>query len=853
MQNRKLSAAVFLAVTSVAGAWLASNIRAADPDSITVKVDEPGAKFSPLFYGLMTEEINHAYDGGLYAELIQNRIFRNPPPRRRGLAQVDPANPPHWSVVKSDGADGSFIVDKENPVNTTALTSSLRLDSQGAGGTIGVANDGFWGIPVKPNTQYKASFYARGSDSMKGPLKLAIVSNDDATEYATATIPEIGKEWKKYTATLKTGDVKETADTQFVISTAGDKTGSVWFSLVSLFPPTYHDQPNGFRIDLMEKLAELKPTFLRFPGGNYLEGPDYEDRFNWKATIGPLEERPGHQCPWGYRSSDGLGLLEFLMWCEDLKMEPVLAVYAGLHIDGGRNIITGDELKPHVQDALDEIEYVTGDTGTTWGARRAKDGHPEPFKLTYVEIGNEDNLNNGGRTYDGRFGMFYDAIKEKYPKLQIISTIPPSLRSQRLTDLSRQPDVVDDHLYSQTAGMLRNTTRHNNASRNGPKIFMGEWASNGSGQGIPTPNLKSALSDAAFLGGLERNCDLIVMQCYAPLMVNVNPNARQWQTNLIGYDALHSFGSASFYAQKMYSNNRGDCMLPVEVNAFPAEPAAQPGTVAESLLPKGRVGVGTWSTHAEFKDMKVTVGDKVVYSVDPATAAKDWKFGQGKWNWDGDVLRQTSDDQNCRALVGDPEWTDFTYTLKARKLSGPEGFLILFHAKDGRNWVWWNVGGWGDTRTAIQRAEDGDDRELGRTQNVVVKDQQWYDVKIEVEGRQIRCYLDGQLVAERVDQSPLTPALVYANAVRDGATGEVILRVVNAEGMPRSIAVNLAGTKEVGKQAQVETLTGEPIDTNSVDNPLKVSPQKSTIDNVAANFVHEFPANSVSIIRIKAK
>ena len=793
MQNRKFSATGLLVLAVVViGWWQTSNARGADPDSIAVKVDEPGAKFSPLFYGLMTEEINHAYDGGLYAELIQNRIFRDTAGRRRGAAQVDPANPPHWSVAKAGGADGSIIIDKENPVNTTALTSSLRLDAKGGGGKIGVANDGFWGIPVKPNTQYKASFYARGSDEVKGPLTVAIESNDGATTYASATIPEIGKDWKKYTATLKTGDVKETADARFVISTAGDKTGSVWFSLVSLFPPTYHDQPNGFRIDLMEKLAELKPSFLRFPGGNYLEGPDYDDRFNWKITIGTLEERPGHQCPWGYRSSDGLGLLEFLQWCEDLKMEPVLAVYAGLHIDGGRNIVTGDALKPHVQDALDEIEYVTGDTGTTWGARRAKDGHPEPFKLTYVEIGNEDNLNNGGRTYDGRFGMFYDAIKEKYPKLQIISTIPPNLRSQRLSNLTRTPDVVDDHLYNPAVGLMRNSTRHNNASRSGPKIFMGEWASNGAGQGTPTPNLRSALGDAAFLGGLEKNCDLVVMQCYAPLMVNVNPSARQWPTNLIGYDGLHSFGSASFYAQKMYSNNRGDCMLPVEVKVARPEAPSQANVEAEPPLPKGRVGVGTWSTHAEFKDMKVTVGDKVVYSVDPATAAKDWRLGDGQWKWDGDVLRQTSDDQNCRALVGDPDWTDFTYTLKARKLSA-EGFLILFHAKDDNNWIWWNVGGWGNTRTAIG-AEGGADREFGRTQDVIVKDNQWYDVKVEVEGRKSAAIWTANWWPSEPINRPFRKRRRRRcmPSLHDDATGSVILRMVNTDDKSHTVAVNLS-------------------------------------------------------------
>ena len=218
---------------------------------------------------------------------------------------------------------------------------------------------------------------------------------------------------------------------------------------------------------------------------------------------------------------------------------------------------------------------------------------------------------------------------------------------------------------------------------------MGEWASNGNGQGVPTPNLRSALGDAAFLGGLERNSDLVIMQCYAPLMVNVNPGARQWQTNLIGYDALHSFGSASFYGQKMFSQNRGDRVLPVTVNVTRIEsvsetPAPQPQAAAPTAPAKGLVGVGTWATRAEFKDMKVTVGDKVVYSVDPAAPQKGWTLGEGQWKWDGDVLRQSSDDQNCRAMVGDPTWTDFTYTLKARKLSGDEGFLILFHA--ARRW-----------------------------------------------------------------------------------------------------------------------------------------------------------------------
>jgi alpha-L-arabinofuranosidase len=823
------------------GALLGVIVRAAENGELSVRVDRPGVKISPMLNGLMTEEINHAYDGGLYAELIQNRAFKD---GTRGNRTPDPTHPPHWVLVKKDGADGTMTLDTSHPVNGTALTTSLRLDSKGSAGQIGVANDGFWGIPVKANTVYRARFYARATADLQGPLTVAIESNDGAKVHASATVNGIGSEWKKFNATLKMGDVPTSAANRFVISMPGNGAGSLWLSLVSLFPPTYNDRPNGLRVDLMEMLAGLKPAFLRFPGGNYLEGPDYDNRFNWKTTIGPLEERPGHQCPWGYRSSDGLGLLEFLEWCEDLKMEPVLAVYAGLHIDGGRNIITGDALRPHVQDALDEIEYVTGDKTTEWGARRAKDGHPEPFKLTYVEIGNEDNLNRGGGSYDGRFTMFYDAIKAKYPALQIISTIPSNASLPNLTNLTRRPDVIDDHLYNPAANLMRLSTHYDNDRYRGnaPKIFMGEWASQ---EGRPTPNMNSALGDAAYLSGLQRNSDVVVMECYAPLLVNVNPGASQWGTNLIGYNAVKGFGSPSYYAQQMFAVNRGDRVLPVELKL-------PPEAVAESPMPKGRVGVGTWATQSEYKDMKVTVGDQVAYSLDPARAAEDWRKGTGNWSWDGGTLRQSANATDCRATAGSADWTDYTYTLKARKISGSEGFLILFHVRSRDDLLWWNIGGWGNSRTVIEKHEHGAKVELGSAENVRVTENQWYDVKIELKGRQIRCYLDGKLVADVVDRPSRPPAAVYATASQDDASGDVILKVVNVSGTARPLAMNLEGMKNVTKQAQLEVLSGQPTDVNTLDNPTKVATQKTTIDNAGTQFVHEFPAYSVNVIRFHA-
>lgn len=555
--HRAQAASTARVVVALAVAAVVTSLPAAlhgrAPLTLTVQVDRPGPKIDPIFYGLMTEEINFSYDGGLYAELIRNRTFRD-------NAQA----PDHWSVVQDGGGAGTIALDAA-PVPDTALTTALKLDATtvAAGQRVGVANEGFWGIPVKPRTTYRASFYAKAGAGFKGPLALAIESNDGKTVFASAKIASVTSEWKKYTATLKTANAAPSTANRFVITTSAP--GTVWFSLVSLFPPTYKNRPNGNRVDIMELLAAMKPSFLRFPGGNYLEGPNFENRFNWKATIGPIEQRPTHMSPWRYRSSDGLGLLEFLEWAEDLNMEPIVAVYAGLHIDNGANILTGDALKPHVQDALDELEYITGAATTTWGARRAKDGHPQPFTVRYVEIGNEDWLNRGTASYADRFAMFHDAIKAKYPDLKFIST----MRSQDRNFVhTRPPDLLDDHFYVSIPTALRQAHLYDTYDRQATKIFVGEWATNNPGSG-DTPMMAFALGDAAWLTGLERNADIVMMNCYAPLFVNVNPGARQWRTNLIGYDALTSFGSPSYYVQKMFSTSRGDVVLPATFDQVP--------------------------------------------------------------------------------------------------------------------------------------------------------------------------------------------------------------------------------------------------------------------------------------------
>ncbi len=530
---------------------LASAILSAPQAQTTLTVDltKPGVAVSPNLYGLMTEEINHSYDGGLYGELLGNRSLKD-----------DPAVL-NWEGA---GAGSTIVVDRRGGMSDVM---PVALKVHGA-----VANQGFWGIPVRPSTTYHLTVWAKGAHSLEASLE----SVDGSTTYAHASVLDMSSPvWLKYTVDLNTSaGIMPTKDARLVLRPTG---GDFQLSMASLMGPTYNNRPNGSRPDLMQLLVDMKPQFLRFPGGNYLEGNIFRERFNWKATLGPIESRPGHLAPWSYRSYDGMGLLEFLEWCEDMKAKPLLAVFAGYTLS--RDYVgSGTELEGFVKDALDEIEYVTGNTNTKWGAQRAKDGHPKPFPLECVEVGNEDGFDGSG-SYEGRFVQFYDAIKKKYPHLQVISTTGgKDSIGQRFKITKRRPDIIDEHYYDSTWQMMAFASKYDSYDRKGPKIFIGEWAA----QDVPapwidaqhkgpTPNMNCAIADAAFMTGMERNSDLVVMACYAPLLVNVNPGGRQWAVNLIGYDALDSFGSPSYYAQKMFMANVGDHTVPTVLAGAPIQ------------------------------------------------------------------------------------------------------------------------------------------------------------------------------------------------------------------------------------------------------------------------------------------
>jgi alpha-N-arabinofuranosidase len=516
--------------------------------TLTINTAKPIAKVSPTLYGIMTEEINYSYDGGLYAELVSNRTFQT----NRG------PNLEHWTLIQNGDSRANIDLDKTTGPSA-AIPHSLKFTATSASpqAEAGFYNTGFWGIALHPSTTYQGSFYAKADGPAIGDITIRLVNDKTGAIAASTSVPSLAASWQRYTFTLKTATLLPSADNhlEFLVQ----HPGTAWFSLISLFPPTFKNQPNGKRIDLMEKLAAMHPAFLRFPGGNYLEGDHLNEHYEWKKTIGPLVDRPTHPTPWTYRSSDGIGLLEFLTWCEDLHMEPLLAVFSGYSLRQ-EHIPAGKDLEPYVQDALDEIEYVTGDTSTRWGAERAKDGHPAPFPLHFMEIGNEEYHDESG-TYDARFAQFYKAIKQKHPDLQIVASAPVTLV---------RPDILDDndhalrtHFYRTAQQFFVDTHRYDTYDRNGPKILVGEWATR---EGSPTTNLGAALGDAAWMTGLERNSDIVVMASYAPLFVNVNPGGMQWPSDLIGYDALSSYGSPSYYAQVMFSTHIGDQILDSRLN-----------------------------------------------------------------------------------------------------------------------------------------------------------------------------------------------------------------------------------------------------------------------------------------------
>ncbi|HLX95829.1 MAG TPA: alpha-L-arabinofuranosidase C-terminal domain-containing protein [Verrucomicrobiae bacterium] len=511
--------------------------------TLTIQADQPGAIISSNLFGIFFEEINFAGDGGIYAEMVSNRNFE-PPSLTAG-----------WQLITTGSAVGTSSSDSSMPLNASNLYSAKLNFSSGSGG-VGLANNGYWGMNFQAGQTYQLGLYARCSSGYNGTLIAGLESANGSRIYAQGTLTGLTTNWQYFSLTL----VPNATDTAGRLALVISQSGSVWLDVVSLFPgATFDNRTNGLRSDLASMLSALHPSFLRFPGGNFIEGANITNAVRWKKTIGDISQRPGHlDDAWGYWSTDGFGYHEFLQFCEDLGMQPLYAVNGGLALGyngSSNNTVPLSQMGPWVQDALDAIQYANGDTNTTWGALRAANGHPAPFNLQYLEIGNE----NGGSYYDDRYTLFYDAIKSNYPSLHLIAPGnwpggPP---------WSRPVEIQDEHYYASPATFYSYATKYDSYRRNGPKVFVGEYAVNSSYGTYG--NLASALAEAAFMTGLERNSDIVQMASYAPLLANLN--GYQWLPDLIYYDSARGiFGAPSYYVQELFGQNRGDVVLPTVIS-----------------------------------------------------------------------------------------------------------------------------------------------------------------------------------------------------------------------------------------------------------------------------------------------
>lgn len=763
---------------------------------LNISVDRPGHRISPTLYGIFFEEINFAGDGGLYAELVRN-----------GSLEFSD-KPEFWSAIGNAeiAVDSSVPVDQKDP-------HSLRITKKGSDGSpAGASNGGYWGIPLKKGKKYRLSFRAR-SDQAGAMLEAALCGANAVGASKPAGAVQTTA-WQKFEFTLTANVSDANGDVAFTIT----KPGTVWIDDVSLFPEkTWKDRPNGLRPDLANMLADLRPSFVRFPGGCWVEGDTMATSQRWKRTIGPVFERKTHWDLWGYMSGNGLGFHEYLQMCEDLGAEPLFVINCGM---SHHQVVPLDAMPEYVQDALDAIEYANGPVTSKLGAMRAANGHPKPFGLKYMEIGNE----NGGPPYNERYPLFVKAIRTKYPEMHLVADVWGGLPN------SAPLEIVDEHYYSSPRFFMDNATRYDTYDRKGPKVYVGEYAvTQGGGKG----NLIGALGEAAFMTGMERNSDVVVMSSFAPLFARCDHT--MWNPNLIDFDGTYAYGIPSYYVQQLFSRNRGDFVLPTQISS-PRD--------GEPAFPPGEIALGTWDTQAEFKDVRVTQGAKLLFE---SADGSGLHATAGTWQVVDGALRQTSASQPTTATAGDPSWSDYTLTLKAKKLGGSEGFLIGFARRDDGNYMWWNVGGWGNVRSAIQQATDGDKQEVGRSVPGGVETGRWYDVKVDFQEGRVRCYLDGRLVQE---VRPVGRRTLFATASRDDNTGDVIVKVVNASDLAVPLQVTLQGL--TGPMWGTEhVLSGRPEDENSLEHPTKVKPIVHNVATAGPKFAHTFPAYSLTVMRLR--
>ncbi len=562
---------------------------------LVVNAKKPGAEIQSTMYGLFFEDINFGADGGLYAELVKNRSFEFPQSLMgwNTFGKVE---------VRNDGAPF-----ERNP-------HYVRLDNAGHGHKhTGLENAGFRGIGVKQDATYRFSVWARSVDGNEQKIRVELIDAGN-NPFERKELAIDSKEWKKYEMVLTSPKEEAYASLRIFLTSAGPLD----LEHISLFPTdTWKGRENGFRRDLVEALDELNPGLFRFPGGCIVEGTDLETRYDWKKSVGPVENRPLNENRWHYTFAHrlfpdyfqtyGMGFYELFLLSEDMGAEPLPVVNVGLSCqyqnEGEHCHVPVGELQDYIQDALDLIEFANGSTATTWGKVRAEMGHPEPFNMKFIGIGNEQ----WGPEYPARLEKFIDAIRAEYPEIKIIGSSGPQAEGEQFEylwpEMKRlKVDLVDEHYYRSPEWFLSQATRYDDYDRKGPAVFAGEYAAHPQNR---KNNFESALSEAAFMTGLERNADIVHMATYAPLLAHVD--AWQWRPDLIWFDNLRSVRTPNYYVQKLYAHHAGTHALPLTWNKKAL--TGQDGLYASAVIDtnKKEIVVKVANASDENKEIRISL------------------------------------------------------------------------------------------------------------------------------------------------------------------------------------------------------------------------------------------------------
>jgi alpha-L-arabinofuranosidase len=762
--------------------------------NVNVNAGLRGDTISEKQYGIFFEEINHAGDGGLYAETVRNRSFEG---------EFEPAK--FWDAYRS----AKLTLEKADATHSNMLSQAqgyaMKVTTTAA--ESGLYNEGYVGINIVNGRQYKLSLWAKGTTNDIG-LTAKLLSSDLKSVLGSVKIGALNNSWTKYSTTITaTGD-----DTKGVLAITADNATTFYVDIVSLMPPTFKGRENGCRQDVAQMLADLNPQIMRFPGGCYVEGLYNSNtkknyRYEWKNTLGNIEDRlPQYNNNWGYDVNNGLGIYEFFQFCEDIKARPLYVVNIGL--GHGWTADYDAELNQYIQEALDLIEFANDDSTTTYGKIRKQMGHEAPFNLRLMEIGNE---NWGFDHYVDRYRAFRKAILAKYPYMELIT----NGYDNTLND--DEVEYVDEHYYSSPDWFIGQYNRYDGNDKTGhKKVYVGEYAVT-QDWGNDKGDIKAALGEAVFMQGMEKNSAYVKMASYAPIFY-ADDAGGYWKPDMLHFNAAAAYGTPSFYIQKLFANNIGQCNIDV----------SETGNAINRI---GSIGVGTWKTAATFSDIKVTdnTTGKVLLTEDFANGTDNWTPNSTTWSVKDGVLTQ-SDDKNAPIWdvysKADLTTRHYTYELSATKTSGDEGFVIPFNFINETNYSWFNVGGWGNTATGIEQCANGNRGAVSGTVAGKVNTGQTYKIKIVVDSLNVQAYIDGTLV-QTVKLKAVTPRSIFTSANIDAAQNVVYLRIVNPYADAQTLRVNL-------KNAVIGNIGGQMLsgtsatDENTPDKPENIVPKDIT-------------------------